>query len=277
MLCPTPIGNLEDITLRALRLLREADVVYAEDTRRTRILLQHYGLQRRLESYHKWNTRSRQERILADLAAGRTVLLVSDAGTPALSDPGEEIVRTAIEHGFTVEALPGPQAILPALTASGLPTVPFYFGGFLPRSERLCRQHLQELSLLAATLVFFESPRRVGITLRRMLEVFGPRPAVLARELTKVHEQIVRGTLAELSERVPDELKGECVLLVAGARRESLFEAPETFVAELRARGVPDRLILERGLAFGLPRNALYDLLVREADGETKKGRFSSD
>jgi 16S rRNA (cytidine1402-2'-O)-methyltransferase len=262
VLCPTPIGNLEDITLRALRALREADLVLCEDTRRTGRLLRHYGVSRPVISYHKWNEKARRSFVLDALREGRAVVLVSDAGSPLLADPGWEIVREAIRMGHKVEALPGPQAVVPALTLSGLPTLPFYVEGFLPKVAATRRRRLSELRFLKATLVFFESPERLPAALQDMAEVFGDREAAVARELTKLHEEVARGRLADLVERFRHDVRGECVVVVAGAEDEAL-ETPETFVAELRRQGVPARKILELGVGLGFRRRTLYDLLLR--------------
>jgi 16S rRNA (cytidine1402-2'-O)-methyltransferase len=222
----TPIGNLEDVTLRALRRLREADLVLAEDTRRTRTLLERHGIRARPRSLHAHNEFARIREVLDALGAGSRVALVSDAGTPLVSDPGERLVAAALAAGFAVEPVPGPSAVLAALTASGLPAVPFAFLGFLPRrkSERAAR--LAEWRERRETLVVFESPRRAAATLAELAEALGgDRPACLARELTKLHEEVRRGSLAELARETRGELRGELTLVVGGHPRDAAHGA----------------------------------------------------
>lgn len=217
-LVATPLGNLEDITLRALRILREASLIATEDTRTTGQLLKHFDLHRPLVSYYEHNKVTRLERILAALAEG-DVALVSEAGTPLLSDPGYELVRAAIEQGFPVVSIPGPSALGVALPASGLPTDRFLFVGFLPRKSGDRRRVLQEVAAEKATLVFFEAPHRLRETLANMVDCFGgDRPIAVCRELTKLHEEIWRGTVAGAgSEWQQREPRGEFTLVVGGA------------------------------------------------------------
>lgn len=217
-LVPTPVGNLEDITRRAERVLSEADLVLAEDTRHTGRLLQHLGLKKPMLSYHDQNERLRLGRVLEALAAGQRVAVVSDAGSPVLSDPGYPLVREAIARGVRVEALPGPTALIPALTASGLPPHPFRFVGFLPRTEPKRQRLFEEIRGDAATVVAYESPHRIRAALADALRVLGPRSACVAREISKLHETYHRGTLATLLDELPDEPVGEIVLLIAGAK-----------------------------------------------------------
>jgi 16S rRNA (cytidine1402-2'-O)-methyltransferase len=219
-LVPTPIGNLEDITLRALRVLREADVVACEDTRTTSVLLQHYDIETPRLSYHDHNERQRAPQLVERMLAGETVALVSDAGSPGISDPGFFLVRECLQAGVRVEALPGPTAFVPALVLSGLPTERFAFEGFLPpkkgRQTRLAAVALEE-----RTLVFYESPHRLVKTLGQLAEHLGPeRPAAVARELSKAFEEVARGTLAELQEEFGkrDRVRGEIVIVVGGHR-----------------------------------------------------------
>ena len=200
-LVATPIGNLEDITHRAVRLLGEVDLVACEDTRHTRKLLNHYGINTRTISYHEHNERERAVELLKSLKAGLDVALVSDAGTPAISDPGFRLARLAIENGVRVVPVPGASALITALVASGLPTDEFFFGGFLPARSGARRARLQELASISATLIFYEAPHRIAATLRDAHEILGEREAVVARELTKLHEEIARGRLSELAER----------------------------------------------------------------------------
>jgi 16S rRNA (cytidine1402-2'-O)-methyltransferase len=215
-LVATPIGNLEDITLRALRTLKECDVVAAEDTRRTGQLLKHFGISKPMLSYFQFNEAKRSEEILERLQRGEKVALATDAGTPAISDPGERVVRAAVERGFRVESVPGPCALVAGLTASGLPTDEFHFIGFLPHKSGQRRKKLEILAAFEGTLVLYESPYRVEKLLNELHEVFPGRRVVLARELTKKFEEFLRGTPAQLLEVLRKRaLKGEFVVLVA--------------------------------------------------------------
>ena len=216
-LIATPIGNLEDITLRALRTLQECDVVAAEDTRRTGQLLKHFQISKPLLSYFRFNEAKRSEEIIARLRGGQTVALVTDAGSPGISDPGERVVQAARAAGFRVEAVPGPCALVAALTASGLPTDEFHFIGFLPHKSGPRRKQLQGLNAVAGTLVLYESPYRLEKLLGELGDLFPARPVVLARELTKKFEEFLRGTPAQLLAAVRQRpLKGEFVVLVGG-------------------------------------------------------------
>ncbi|MGA2865463.1 MAG: 16S rRNA (cytidine(1402)-2'-O)-methyltransferase [Verrucomicrobiota bacterium] len=217
-LVATPIGNLEDITLRALRTLRECDAVAAEDTRRTGQLLKHFGISKPLVSCFQFNEARRSEEIIERLRRGEKIALVTDAGSPGISDPGERVVRAAIAAGLRVEPVPGPSALVAALTASGLPTQEFHFVGFLPHKSGQRRARLEELKTVPGTLVLYESPYRVAKLLAELQEVFPERQVVLARELTKKFEEYLRGRPAELLGAVARRsLKGEFVALVGGA------------------------------------------------------------
>jgi 16S rRNA (cytidine1402-2'-O)-methyltransferase len=214
VVCPTPIGNLEDVTLRVLAALREADLVACEDTRRTRVLLERYGLQATMVSYHEHNERERTPELVGRMVDGAVVALVSDAGMPLVSDPGYVLVAGCIAAGLEVEVLPGPSAAIAALVASGLPAERWRFAGFLPRK----RGALEALLAADETLVAFESPRRVGASLRVLAELDATRPVAVCRELTKLHEEIVRGEAAELAARYADEPpRGEIVLVIGAA------------------------------------------------------------
>jgi 16S rRNA (cytidine1402-2'-O)-methyltransferase len=215
VVCPTPIGNLEDVTLRVLSALREADVVACEDTRRTRVLLERYGVSARLVSYHEHNERSRAASLVSSMRSGSVVALVSDAGMPLVSDPGYVLVRACVAAGLPVEVLPGPSAALTALVASGLPSAEWHFAGFLPRKKG----ELGRLfSTVGSTVVGFESPRRVPATLAVLASLDGSRLVAVCRELTKAHEEVVRGTAAELAERYAGAPpRGEVVLVVGPA------------------------------------------------------------
>ena len=226
---PTPVGNLEDITLRALRILREADVILAEDTRTTGVLLKHYDIHNRLLSHHKFNEHGTSAGIVERLKAGQTVALVSDAGTPGISDPGFFLVREAVGAGIDVQCLPGATAFVPALVASGLPDDRFCFEGLLPQKKGR-QTRLLALADETRTMVFYESPHRLVKTLGQLAETLGAdRPACVAREISKVHEECVRGTLEELvahfSQTPP---KGEIVIIVGG--REDKSEKKKSYL-----------------------------------------------
>jgi len=215
-LVATPIGNLEDITLRALRTLKECDLVAAEDTRRTGQLLKYFAISKPLLSYFQFNEARRSEEILDRLRRGERVALVTDAGSPGISDPGERVVKAAIAAGFRVEPVPGPSAVIAALTASGLPTQEFHFIGFLPHKSAQRRKKLQALTDVPGTLVLYESPYRIEKLLVELNEVFPDRQVVLARELTKKFEEFLRGIPPELLELVKKRtLKGEFVVMIS--------------------------------------------------------------
>ena len=228
VVCPTPIGNLEDVTLRVLSALREADVVACEDTRRTRVLLDRYGVKARLVSYHEHNEEARSTELVERMRGGEVVALVSDAGMPLVSDPGYLLVRACVAAGLPVEVLPGPSAPITALVASGLPADEWRFHGFLPRKKGELRAVLAASS---ATLVAFESPRRLPSTLALLAELDAEREVAVCRELTKVHEETVRGTAAELATRYADAPpKGEIVLVLGptAVRRGASPDDPAT-------------------------------------------------
>lgn len=213
----TPIGNLEDITLRALRVLKEADLIAAEDTRHTRKLLAHFDIHTPLAAFHEHSTDAARDRLLARLLAGETIALVTDAGTPGVSDPGHELVNAAIAEGVPVTPIPGASAVLSALVGSGLPMDRFRFEGFLPRRTGERKAALAALAGEPETMVFYEAPHRLTATLRALAEAFGPRPACAARELTKVHEEFIRASLGELVGLLPDPIRGEWTIVVSGA------------------------------------------------------------
>jgi 16S rRNA (cytidine1402-2'-O)-methyltransferase len=219
-LVPSPVGNLEDITLRALRLLREADLIAAEDTRHASILLKHHGISRPLISLHEHNEAQRSEEIAQRLAAGENIALLTDAGTPGISDPGYRVVRECIERGLELTVLPGPTSILPALVGSGLPLHEFYFGGFLPVKSGRRRNTLAAALERRETSIFFESPHRIAKSLAVLAELAPDRPVCVARELSKKFEEYWRGPAAELSARAEKQPpRGEICLLIAGQQR----------------------------------------------------------
>jgi 16S rRNA (cytidine1402-2'-O)-methyltransferase len=238
----TPIGNLEDITHRAVRILREVDQIACEDTRHTRKLLDRYGISKPLVSYHEHNEQTRSQELLRELAAGKNVALVSDAGTPLIADPGYRLVTLARAQGIAVSPVPGPSALLAALSASGLPTDSFVFGGFLPAKKTQRRKALEELKTSPATLVFYEAPHRILETLEDIAETLGPRPVTLARELTKIHEEFLQGTPLELREKLAGRpaLKGEFTLMIGKGEPPPPEDIPlQAAVDQLVQSGVP--------------------------------------
>lgn len=220
-LVPTPVGNLEDITMRALRVLREADLILAEDTRTSGLLLKHFDIRKPMLSYHKFNEHQTVERIVERLLAGETIAVVSDAGTPGISDPGFLVAREAIRAGVEVSCLPGPTAVVPALVASGLPCDRFCFEGFLPQKKGR-QTRIAALAEETRTMVFYESPHRVVKALQQFVETFGlDRPVAVCREISKVHEDIVRGSLADVLAHFQEhEPRGEFVIVVGGAGKK---------------------------------------------------------
>lgn len=273
-LVATPIGNLEDITLRALRVLKEARRVLAEDTRRTGVLLNHHGIRASLVSAYEGNEAARAEQAVGWLDAGEDVALVSDAGTPLLSDPGDRIVRAALAAGHDVVPVPGPSAVVAAISAAGLEAVPFTFFGFAPRSGEERRRVLGEVAESAHTTVLYEAPRRLVRLLRDLEERCGPdRPAVVAREVTKLYEEFRRGTLSEVRAYYEDAApRGEIVVVVAGRpppSAEEQTDAMRELVRELigeggRASGIA-REVARR---LGVPRNLAYDIVLSEMAGD---------
>ena len=219
-LCATPIGNLEDMTFRAIRVLKEADLVLAEDTRTTGILFKHFEIQNKMQSHHKFNEHKTVEQLAARIKAGENIALVSDAGTPAISDPGFMLVRECVRQGVEVECLPGATAFVPALVASGLPNEKFCFEGFLPQKKGR-QTRLMELAEEERTIIFYESPYRLVKTLMQFVEFFGAdRQVSVSREISKVHEETVRGTLEEVIQHFSEhEPKGEIVIVLAGLKQ----------------------------------------------------------
>jgi 16S rRNA (cytidine1402-2'-O)-methyltransferase len=269
----TPIGNLEDVTLRALRVLREADLLLAEDTRRTRILLDRHGISAKPVSLHAHNEAARIARALAVLDAGGSVALVSDAGTPLVSDPGARLVAAAADAGHAVVPVPGASALLAALVAAALPAERFSFVGFLPRKASARDALLASLAAREDALVFFESPKRVAATLARLCGVLGDRPACVARELTKRHEELARGMLSELAQRFAEGARGEVTIVVAGAAPGAAVAAAaagsdtgDDLDAAIRAgvaAGRPSReLAAEIAKRHRLPRREVYARVV---------------
>ncbi len=271
-LVSTPIGNLEDMTHRAVRVLGEVDLIACEDTRHTKKLLNHYGIKTKTISYHEHNERERASELVELLKRGSHVAVVSDAGTPGISDPGFRLARAAIESGLQVVPLPGASALVSALVVSGLATDEFFFGGFLPSRSGARRARLSELRSLAATLVFYEAPHRIAATLRDAQEMLGEREAVVARELTKMHEEIVRGTLSELAPHfsIPENARGEMVLVIDRTIIEPVDATEKTasiaeLVAKFEAEGLDHRAALKKAAReLGISRDEAYRRLVAE-------------
>ena len=268
IICPTPIGNLEDVTLRVLAALREADIVACEDTRRSRVLLDRYGVGGTLVSYHEHNERQRAGELVAKMRDGAVVALVSDAGTPLVSDPGFVLVQACVAAGLAVEVLPGPSAALAALVASALPADRWRFTGFLPRK----RSALEQAFASPETLVAFESPKRVAASLRVLAELDPDRPVAVCRELTKLHEEIVRGTAAELSTRyASDPPRGEVALVVGGAPsvQDEIGPALDALRRLVDAGAKPRPAASVVSELTGVAANRLYRALTTHAREET--------
>ena len=258
--CATPIGNLEDVTLRVLRELREADQVLCEDTRHTRVLLDRHGIEARLLSYHEHNEAARTAELLPRLQAGERVALVSDAGMPGISDPGARLVAAALDAGIPVTVLPGPSAVETALVASGLVGERYQFLGFLPRGDKALHALWEGLAGWPHSAVAFESPRRLPATLRSLAAVQPERRVAVCRELTKRFEEVITGSAAELAERVSEAPKGEITLVLGpGAGVDPDESAAVAAVAELTAEGLPRGRAAEIVARLtGVPRNRLY-------------------
>ena len=273
VLCATPIGNLEDVSLRLLRTLSEADVVACEDPRRTKKLLTHHGVTvRSLVVYNDGNERARAPELVERIRAGRMVALVSDAGMPGLSDPGYHLVRGCAEAQLPIEVIPGPSSILSALALSGLPPARFVFEGFLPRKASERKRRIAALATEERTMVMFVPPHKALETVQDLFEGLGERPAALARELTKMHEEVVRRPLSELAAYLQDEgARGELVLVVGGAvGRHRVEPEPSDLAARARAlmeQGVERRQALSTvAKDLGVPRRKVFDALVEPKD-----------
>jgi len=260
----TPIGNLGDMTIRAVEVLREVDIIACEDTRQTRKLLDHFGIVKPLKSYHDHNERERAGALIDELEAGRSVALVSDAGTPLIADPGYRLVHEARQ--IRVSPLPGPSALLAALSASGLPTDSFVFGGFLPQKTGQRRKELELWKNTPATLVFYETPHRVLEALEDIDAVLGSRPVVIGRELSKIHEEFLTGTAKELREQLASRpsVRGEFVIMIERAGIPEEFDVPiEEAVKALVAQGVPKMDALKQvARERGLSKREVYQILL---------------
>jgi len=282
-LCPTPIGNLEDITLRTLRMLKEVDLIAAEDTRVTLKLLNHFEIKTPIISYHEHNKKSRGDKLISLLLEGKNIALVTDAGTPGISDPGEDLVREAVKAGIRVVPLPGASAAICALVASGLSTDRFAFEGFLPKNAKERDRRLSELASESRTLVLYEAPHRIIKTLRALKEALGNRNAAVAREMTKLHEEFVRGTLEELIQRFSEAApKGEIVIVLEGVKEDSDFNKREALASDMEfspeelklkletivkdniAQGLSKKQALrEAARVLGISRNEAYEIMIK--------------
>jgi 16S rRNA (cytidine1402-2'-O)-methyltransferase len=268
-LVATPIGNLADITHRALQILKDVDLIACEDTRHTHKLLQHYGIATRTISYHEHNEQQRATQLIDSLKQGSDIAVVSDAGTPSISDPGFRLVRAAIENEIPVVPVPGPSALIAALIAAGLPTDEFFFAGFLPPRSNARRARLSELQSVPGTLIFYEAPHRLATTLKDAHEILGEREAVVARELTKVHEEVRRGLLSELSMHYEnEEPRGEIVLLIDRTVIGATTNQPVSVAAlvdQFEQDGMDHRAALKKAAReLGLSRAEAYRKLIAE-------------
>jgi 16S rRNA (cytidine1402-2'-O)-methyltransferase len=269
-LVATPIGNLADITQRALQILNDVDLIACEDTRHTHKLLNHYGLSTKTISYHEHNEQKRATELIDRLKQGTNIAVVSDAGTPSISDPGFRLVRAAIENDITIVPIPGPSALITALIAAGLPTDEFFFAGFLPARANARRARLSELQSVPGTLIFYEAPHRLAQTLKDAYEILGEREAVVARELTKLHEEIRRGRLSELTTDYTEktDARGEIVVLIdrnviGAAATETVSVA--TLVNQYEQDGLDHRAALKKAAReLGLSRAEAYRKLLSE-------------
>jgi 16S rRNA (cytidine1402-2'-O)-methyltransferase len=264
----TPIGNREDITVRALNTLREADLIAAEDTRKTGNFLSHHKIKNRLISYHEHNENKRTPEIISKLLDGTSIALVSNAGTPTVSDPGYRLIETAIENNIEVIPIPGVSAAIAAMSVSGLPTDSFVFVGFPPRKKGKRLKFLTELAVEPRPLIFYESPQRILAFLEEIVSHMGDRPAVLAREMTKLHEEFIRGSVSEIlmTMKKRAKVKGECTLLVAGFEGKEAFNS-EKIMAEIKAaleKQQSGSSEIARTIAkkYGVPKKEVYDLVL---------------
>lgn len=274
-LVATPIGNLEDITMRALKVLKEVDLIAAEDTRNTLKLLNHFDIKKPVTSYYEHNKVTKGNYLIEQMLEGKSIALVSDAGTPAISDPGEDLVRLSIENGIKVTAIPGPAALITALIISGLPTGRFVFEGFLSMNKRIRKERIEALKDEVRTIVFYEAPHKLLHTLKDLMDVFGDRRIVLARELTKKFEEVIRCTLKEAIEKYENEPpKGEYVLIVEGRNIEELVQEKsvawdsmslQDHVNMYINQGIPKKEALKKVAADrGLSKRDVYNELLKQ-------------
>jgi 16S rRNA (cytidine1402-2'-O)-methyltransferase len=267
----TPIGNLDDITLRALRVLKEVDLIAAEDTRHSRTLLNHYAIATPLTSYHQHNEKTKARQLLARLERGDNIALISDAGTPVISDPGYRLVVEAIRGGIQVVPLPGACALTAVLSAAGLPTDRFIFEGFLSAKKAERRERLRTLSTETRTLAFYEAPHRLGETLSDLIEILGDREIVVAREVSKIHEEFLRGRLTEVAGQLRDrQIRGELTLLVSGSQEQAEISRDQidAEIRKLKNKGMRVKEIAEiLGEKFGYSKKEIYRLVLVQSGG----------
>ena len=272
----TPMGNLADITLRALEVLQSVDIVAAEDTRKTRRMLSHHGIQQKLISYHEHNEDRRTKELMARITKGEDIALVSDAGTPGISDPGYRLIFAATESGIRVVPIPGVSALTTALSAAGMPTDAFVFAGFAPKKKGRRLALLEHLKASPYTIIFYESPRRILSLLNDIYDSMGDRNCVIAREMTKIHEEFLRGRVSDILESLAarNQIKGECTVLVGGAGREKSidWEAIQDAIQKGLAGGEQRPADLAKAIAdqFGISRKKAYDEILRQQKSESK-------
>ena len=261
-LIPTPIGNMDDITLRCISTLKEVDIIYAEDTRETLSLLKKLNITKKVESCHKYSEMMHKDKIIKILKDGKNIGYVTDRGTPLISDPGNIIVKSAIEEGITVIALPGPSALLPALNMSGLSNEKFMFYGFLNSKKSIAKQELINLKSIDITIIFYESPYRLKETLKIMLEVFGNRKAAIVREISKIYEEILRDNIENLI-KIVDNIKGEIVIIVEGNKdKEKDNNNYDKLINELIEKGYSKRdAVKEIADKYNISKNKLYNMV----------------
>ena len=277
-MCATPIGNLEDMTFRAIKILREVDLIAAEDTRHTRKLLTHFDIHTPLVRYDEFSKTQSGEKILQELLSGKNVAQVSDAGLPAISDPGADLVKLAIDAGIKICPIPGANAALSALICSGLDTTKFFFAGFLPKSAKSREDFLQDLSARKETLIFYESPHRLTKTLAELKNILGDRKISLARELTKIHEEFLRGKISEV-EKILDEPVGEFVIVVEGFTGKDIAEVKteenfEDLFQKLIDSGIDKKsAIRQTAIKFNLSRREVYNAVI-ELEKNQIEGEF---
>jgi len=263
-LVPTPIGNLDDITLRAINTLKMVDIIYAEDTRQTLLLLRHLNISKKVESCHKYSEMIHKDKIISILKSGKNIGYVTDRGTPLISDPGNYIVECAINENISVIALPGPSALLPALNMSGLSNEKFLFYGFLNNKKTLAKKELIELKELKETIVFYEAPHRINDTLKLILDVFGDRKIALVREISKIYEEIIRDNISNIIEKC-DKIKGEIVIVVDGYK-DTIKEI--NYIEEVNKlinEGYSKKdAVLEVADIYNISKNKLYNEMLKE-------------
>lgn len=280
----TPIGNREDITLRALNILREVDLIAAEDTRKSGNLLAHYRIKNRLISFHEHNEKQRTPELIGKLLGGTTIALVSNAGTPSVSDPGFRLIKTAIDNKIAVTPIPGVSAAIAAMSVSGLPTDSFVFIGFAPKRKGKRMKFLSELSAEPRPLIFYESPKRILSLMEEIISCMGDRNAILAREMTKLHEEFIRGTVSHIltTIRARPAVKGECTLLVAGGEASEQIDL-ESVKTEIKAalekdQNSPSEIARTIAKKYSLAKNEIYDLMLKiRGQKAAEEGQKSED